>query len=146
MRNMLIGVALLAGVGTVAANAGLGAGPRIPVSAAMGYGSNGDCNPRYEDCYYGGDRRYENRRSMRRCTEGRALDKAERMGIRRARHRNRRQANHRSARARPLRRSHLRHIRPPVELPNPELTRSGFLGLSPSARGSAFRRRPYARR
>ena len=44
-----------------------------------------DCNPRYEDCYYGGDRRYESRRSMRRCTEGRALDKAERMGIRRAR-------------------------------------------------------------
>jgi hypothetical protein len=40
-----------------------------------------DCNPRYEDC-----RRNDNRQSMKRiCTEGRALDKADRMGIRRAR-------------------------------------------------------------
>ena len=50
-----------------------------------------DCNPRYEDCYRD-DRRYyrdgyrdDRRYSMRGCTEGRALNKAERMGIRRAR-------------------------------------------------------------
>jgi hypothetical protein len=37
------------------------------------------CNPRYEDCYRG-------ERSMRRmCTEDRALDKAERMGLDRVR-------------------------------------------------------------
>lgn len=37
------------------------------------------CDPRYEDCY-------RSERSMRRmCTEGRALDKAERMGLDRVR-------------------------------------------------------------
>ena len=56
-----------------------------------------DCNPRYEDCRgdrYGrddnnnswrGDRRDNDRRTARACTDDRALDKAERMGIRRAR-------------------------------------------------------------
>jgi hypothetical protein len=37
-----------------------------------------ECDPDYDDCYV-------ERRAMRRCTEDRALDKAERMGIRRAR-------------------------------------------------------------
>jgi hypothetical protein len=86
MRNMLIGCALLAGVGTV-----------VPMQASaqdleLEIGRDGlrierDCNPRYEDCYYGNRRYYgDDRRSMRRfCTEGRALGKAERMGIRRAR-------------------------------------------------------------
>jgi hypothetical protein len=83
MRNILIGCALLAGVGTV-----------VPMQASaqdleLEIGRDGlrierDCNPRYEDCYRSGYR--DDRRSMRRfCTEGRALGKAERMGIRRAR-------------------------------------------------------------
>ena len=83
MRKIMIGLALLAGVGTVAP---------LPASAQdleLQFGRDGlrierDCNPRYEDCYYRDDRRYEDS-YMRRCTEGRALDKAERMGIRRAR-------------------------------------------------------------
>ncbi|MGE0282426.1 MAG: hypothetical protein AB7P20_17690 [Rhizobiaceae bacterium] len=40
-----------------------------------------DCDSRYEDCYS----RREVRRERRGCSTGRALDKAERMGIRRAR-------------------------------------------------------------
>lgn len=51
-----------------------------------------DCNPDFEDCYERRDRRYERRhdsRDARRfdrgCTPDRALDKADRMGIRRAR-------------------------------------------------------------
>ena len=84
MRNMLIGVALLAGVGTVAPMQASAQDLELQIGRD-GLRIERDCNPRYEDCYYGGDRRYESRRSMRRCTEGRALDKAERMGIRRAR-------------------------------------------------------------
>jgi hypothetical protein len=42
-----------------------------------------NCDPRFEDCRRGRDS-YE-RRADRGCSEGRALDKAERMGIRRAR-------------------------------------------------------------
>ncbi len=42
------------------------------------------CDPYVDDCYEGS--RYAERREARRgCSEGRALDKAERMGIRRAR-------------------------------------------------------------
>jgi hypothetical protein len=49
-----------------------------------------DCDPRYEDCRYGDrryddDRYYEVRREERGCTPDRALRKADRMGIRRAR-------------------------------------------------------------
>jgi hypothetical protein len=90
MRNILIGCALVAGIGTA-----------VPMQASaqdleLEIGRDGlrierDCNPRYEDCYRD-DRRYyrdgyrDDRRSMRRfCTEGRALNKAERMGVRRAR-------------------------------------------------------------
>ena len=53
MRKMLIGCALLAGHGHWLAYAGLGAGYSNSSSAATGYGSNDDCNPRYEDCYRG---------------------------------------------------------------------------------------------
>ena len=83
MRNILIGCALLAG-----------ASMAVPVQASaqdleLEIGRDGlrierDCNPRYEDCY-----RYDRRREFYderpRCSEGRALRKAERMGIRRAR-------------------------------------------------------------
>ena len=83
MRNILIGCALLAG-----------ARMAVPVQASaqdleLEIGRDGlrierDCNPRYEDCY-----RYDRRREFYderpRCSEGRALRKAERMGIRRAR-------------------------------------------------------------
>jgi len=41
-----------------------------------------DCDPRYEECR---SSRREVRRERRGCSEGRALDKAERMGLRRAR-------------------------------------------------------------
>lgn len=49
-----------------------------------------DCDPRYEDCRYYDDDRYDDeyyeaRRSERGCTPDRALRKADRMGIRRAR-------------------------------------------------------------
>jgi hypothetical protein len=85
MRNLLIGCALVAGIGTA-----------VPIQAAaqdleLEIGRDGlrierDCNPRYEDCYRDGRRYLDDRRYMaRRCTEGRALNKAERMGIHRAR-------------------------------------------------------------
>jgi hypothetical protein len=84
MRNILIGCAFLAAIGT--------AGP-MPASAQdleLEIGRDGlrierdrDCNPRYEDCYRGERRGYYDDRP--RCSEGRALRKAERMGIRRAR-------------------------------------------------------------
>ena len=89
MRNILIGCALLASA-TMA----------VPVQASaqdieLEIGRDGlrierDCNPRYEDCYRG-ERRgyYDDRRGYYddrpRCSERRALRKAERMGIRRAR-------------------------------------------------------------
>ena len=41
------------------------------------------CDPQFEECYQRD--RYVERRAERGCSEGRALDKAERMGIRRAR-------------------------------------------------------------
>lgn len=83
MRKILIGCAILAGLGTA-----------VPASAQdvqLEIGRDGlrlreACNPRYEDCYYRDDYRYrDNYRAAQRCTEGRALSKAERMGIRRAR-------------------------------------------------------------
>jgi hypothetical protein len=90
MRNLLIGcAAILAGIGTA-----------VPMQASaqdieLEIGRDGlridrGCNPRYEDCYRD-DRRFysdgyrDDRYMARRCTEGRALNKAERMGIRRAR-------------------------------------------------------------
>jgi hypothetical protein len=83
MRNILTGCAMFAGI--------VMALP-VPASAQdleLEIGRDGlrierDCNPRYEDCYYRGERRgyYDDRP---RCSEGRALRKAERMGIRRAR-------------------------------------------------------------
>ena len=83
MRNILIGCALLASA-TMA----------VPVQASaqdieLEIGRDGlrierDCNPRYEDCYRGERRGYYDD-DRPRCSEGRALRKAERMGIRRAR-------------------------------------------------------------
>ena len=83
MRNILIGFALLACIGTA-----------VPMQAAaqdleFEIGRDGlrierGCNPRYEDCYRGERRGYYDDYRPR-CSEGRALRKAERMGIRRAR-------------------------------------------------------------
>jgi hypothetical protein len=83
MRNILIGCALLAG-----------AGMAMPMQASaqdleFGIGRDGlrierDCNPRYEDCYRD-DRRRDYYDDRPRCSAGRALRKAERMGIRHAR-------------------------------------------------------------
>jgi hypothetical protein len=76
MRKILIGCALLIGMGSP-----------LPVSAQdieLEIGRDGlrlgdGCNPRFEDCRRG-------RRSMGRfCTPDRALDRADRMGVRRAR-------------------------------------------------------------
>jgi hypothetical protein len=82
MRNILIGCALL-----------VGASAAMPLQASaqdleLQIGPDGlrierDCNPRYDDCYRGERRGYYDDRP--RCSEGRALRKAERMGIRRAR-------------------------------------------------------------
>jgi hypothetical protein len=83
MRNILMGCALLASVGMA-----------VPMQASaqdleLEIGRDGlrierDCNPRYDDCYP-----YERRREFYddrpRCSESRALRKAERMGVRRAR-------------------------------------------------------------
>jgi hypothetical protein len=83
MRNVLIGCALFAGASMV-----------LPMQAAaqdleLEIGRDGlrierECNPRYEDCFRG-ERRREFYDDRPRCSEGRALRKAERMGIRRAR-------------------------------------------------------------
>ena len=78
MRKLLIGCALLAGIGTV-----------VPMPAAaqdieLQIGRDGlriDDGQRYYRDGYRDDRRY----IAGRCTENRALNKAERMGIRRAR-------------------------------------------------------------
>lgn len=82
MRNILIGCVLLAG-----------ASMAVPMQAfaqdiELEIGPDGlridrDCNPRYENCYRERRREYYDERP--RCSEGRALRKAERMGIRRAR-------------------------------------------------------------
>lgn len=87
MRRILFGGLILAG---------LGAALPLPAQAQDielqigrdGLRINRDCNPRREDCYRGDRRRdYDNDRysDRPRCSEGRALRKAERMGIRRAR-------------------------------------------------------------
>ncbi|MEP9386935.1 hypothetical protein [Mesorhizobium sp. KR9-304] len=83
MRNILIGCVLFASAGMI---------PPMQASAQdleLEIGRDGlrierDCNPRYEDCYRG-ERRREFYDDRPRCSEGRALRKAERMGIRRAR-------------------------------------------------------------
>ena len=80
MRTVLIGAALA-----------LGLGAAVPANAQdleFRVGPDGlridrDCNPRYEECYREGYRNREEPR--RRCTEERALNKAERMGLRRVR-------------------------------------------------------------
>ncbi len=83
MRNFLVGLALLAGAAAT---------PAFDASAQdfdVEIGRGGvrverDCNPRYEECYR--SERYRDHYDERpRCTEGRALRKAERMGVHRAR-------------------------------------------------------------
>lgn len=84
MRNIVIGCALLAS-----------AGMAVPMQASaqdieLEIGRDGlridrDCNPRYEDCYRERRSDYDYDYDRPRCSEGRALRKAERMGIRRAR-------------------------------------------------------------
>ena len=79
MRNLLISCALLAGIGTAVP---------MPASAQdieLQIGPDGlriDDGRRYYSDDYRDDRRYM---AGPRCTEDRALNKAERMGIRRAR-------------------------------------------------------------
>jgi hypothetical protein len=89
MRNFLINSALALAIGI--SGSPLIAGPASAQDLELSIGRDGPqlrmrehCDPRYDDCYEG--RRYVERRDVRRgCTEDRALDKAERMGIRRAR-------------------------------------------------------------
>lgn len=82
MRNILIGCAMLASVSAA-----------MPMQASaqdleLQIGPDGlridrDCDPRYDDCYRGERRGYYEDRP--RCSADRALRKAERMGVRRAR-------------------------------------------------------------
>ncbi|ODT08705.1 MAG: hypothetical protein ABS58_01340 [Mesorhizobium sp. SCN 65-20] len=86
-------------IATLSALVGLGTLAAIPASAQEGLylnlGQGGvyvQGGPRYDDRYDNrydrgryDDRRYDDRRWDRRCTPDRALDKAERMGLRRAR-------------------------------------------------------------
>jgi hypothetical protein len=90
MRNFLINSALALAMGI--SGLPLIAGPASAQDLELSIGRDGPqlrmrerCDPyEDEDCYEG--RRYVEQRAVRRgCTEDRALDKAERMGIRRAR-------------------------------------------------------------
>lgn len=83
MRMVMMGAALFAGMFMALpaqAQVQLEIGPE-------GLRIDGNCNPRYENCERYRDDRYNDRyrERPRYCTENRALDKAERMGIRRAR-------------------------------------------------------------
>jgi hypothetical protein len=79
MRMVMMGAALFAGIFMA-----LPAQAQIQLEIGPdGLRIDGDCNPRYENCERYRDDRYSERRRF--CTENRALDKAERMGIRRAR-------------------------------------------------------------
>ncbi|MDQ2634140.1 MAG: hypothetical protein M3Y43_01435 [Pseudomonadota bacterium] len=82
MRNLLIGWALLAGATMVAPMQASGQDFELEIGRD-GLRIERDCNPRREDCYRGERRGYHNDRP--RCSERRALRKAERMGVRRAR-------------------------------------------------------------
>lgn len=84
MRNILIGCALLVSAGMAAPMQASAQDLELEIGRdGLRIERDRDCNPRYEDCY-----RYERRgyyEDRPRCSEGRALRKAERMGIRRAR-------------------------------------------------------------
>jgi len=81
MRNILIGCALLAGASMASPMQASAQDLELEIGRD-GLRIERDCNPRYEDCRR--ERRgYDEDRP--RCSEGRALRKAERMGIRRAR-------------------------------------------------------------
>ena len=90
MRNFLIGCALLASAGMAAPMQASAQDLELEIGRdGLRIERDRYCDPRYEDCYRGerrgyyDDRRYYDERP--RCSEGRALRKAERMGIRRAR-------------------------------------------------------------
>ena len=87
MRKILIGCALLASMGVGLPLQALAQDIQLEIGRD-GLRLSDDCNPRYEDCRRDNNRRgdwNDDRRSERGCTEGRALGKAERMGVRRAR-------------------------------------------------------------
>lgn len=83
MRNFLIGCALLASAATATPMQASAQDVELQIGRD-GLRIERDCNPRYEDCYRS-ERRREAYDDRPRCSEGRALRKAERMGIRRAR-------------------------------------------------------------
>jgi hypothetical protein len=81
MRNILIGCALLAGVSAVGPMQASAQDLELEIGRdGLRIERDRDCNPRYEDCY-----RRDFYDEPPRCSEGRALRKAERMGVRRAR-------------------------------------------------------------
>ena len=82
MRNILIACALVASAATAAPMQASAQDLQLEIGRD-GLQINRDCNPRYEDCYRSERRGYSEDRP--RCSEGRALRKAERMGVRRAR-------------------------------------------------------------
>lgn len=78
MRMVMMGAALFAGIFMA-----LPAQAQVQLEIGRdGLRIEGDCNPRYENCERYRDDRYRER--PRVCTENRALEKAQRMGIRRA--------------------------------------------------------------
>lgn len=79
MRKTLFGCALIFGLGSFPATGFTQVDLRI---GRDGLEIQRECNPRYEDCYRGRNNYEEDRP---RCTEGRALGKASRMGVRGAR-------------------------------------------------------------
>lgn len=97
MRNFLINSALSLTMGLTGLPLFAGQASAQDVELRMGRDGpqlrlRESCNPDFEDCYegrgdgrYGRDRRGEERFAQRGCTEDRALNKAERMGVRRAR-------------------------------------------------------------
>lgn len=90
MRDFLMAAALSMGVAF--SGVGMFAAPAQAQDLELRIDRNGpavrlrdNCDPRYEDCSDRRDRRSERRSERSGCTEDRALDKAERMGVRRAR-------------------------------------------------------------
>jgi hypothetical protein len=85
MRNILIACALLAGAGMAAPLQASAQDLELEIGRdGLRIERDRYCDPRYEDCYRD-ERRSEFYDDRPRCSEGRALRKAERMGIRRAR-------------------------------------------------------------
>ncbi len=81
MRKFLIGCALVAGMGAMLPSASLAQDVQIEIGRD-GLRLREACDSRYENCR---DDRRGRDYARRFCTEDRALNKAERMGVRRAR-------------------------------------------------------------